>query len=133
MSDLIFESNRYFTLFDVVVSHGQLLLRAQKNETYSHNIDIVFWDTSYIQLYTRLYGISIRKVEKNGVISYNSVTEYLNYDKSYLFEVSSGEEVYYVAASYLKVFENQLAFNETSLGVLEYRGRDNEIATSIKG
>ncbi len=42
MSRLIFESNRYFTLFDVYVSHGQLLLRAQKNETYSHNIDIVF-------------------------------------------------------------------------------------------
>ncbi|WP_315814195.1 hypothetical protein [Paraflavitalea speifideaquila] len=79
-----------------------------------------------------LYGVSIREIDKNEITSYNSVTEYLSYDNKHLFEISSGQEVYYLAASFLKVFENDLDFNETSLGVLEYKGRDNEIATSIK-
>jgi hypothetical protein len=79
-----------------------------------------------------LYGVSIRELDKNEIISYNSVKEYLGYNNKHLFEIESGGERYYLAASFVKVFENELEFNQTSLGVLEYQGRDKEIATSIK-
>jgi hypothetical protein len=49
----------------------------------------------------------------------------------HLFVIESGGERYYLAASFVKVFENELEFNQTSLGVLGYQGRDKEIATSI--
>ncbi len=53
MKAKIFESDRYFTTFDILVSHGQLLLRSQKNEDYSHNIDIIFFNTAFIQIFNR--------------------------------------------------------------------------------
>ena len=125
----IFKSDRYFTLFDIVVSHGQLLLRSQKTEELTHNIDIVFFGTTYIQSFSRLKGVQIKRLEEHtNIINYNTVKEYLNYDNKYLFEIESNEEKYYVAASFVRVFENQLEFSESSLNT---QAKGIEIATSL--
>jgi len=129
MNQEIFKSNRYFTTFDVLVSHGQLLLRSQKNDSQTLNIDIIFFDTTYIQLFSKLNGISITMTNEKNVIEYKSVSKYLSYENHYLFEIISGSEKYYIAASFVKVFENALGFNETSLG-FENKGREKEIAGS---
>ena len=76
-----------------------------------------------------LNGLTIRQVNKDKIKAYNSVDKYLSYAHSTLFEIESGSEKYYVAASFVQIFENDLQFNETSLGVI-YKGRDKEIAGS---
>ena len=129
MSQEIFKSDRYFRVFDMYVSHGQLLLRAQKDEQYSHNIDIVFFDTTYIQLYSMLYGVHIRVVSNNDIIKYESVKKYLGYQNNHLFEIESNSEKYYIAASFVRVFENTLDFGESTAGLSNY-GREIELVHS---
>jgi hypothetical protein len=129
MSKEIFKSEKYFSVFDYFISHGQLLIRAAKREGQNANIDIIFFDTTFIQLFTMLHGLTITLVRKDLIRNYNSVNKYLKFDNSNLFELKSGDERYYIAASFVKVFENELEFNETSLGMV-YKGREKEIAGS---
>jgi|ERR1035437_2127079 hypothetical protein len=131
MNREIFKSERYFIVFDYLVSHGQLLLRSDKRKGYQKNIDIIFFDTTFVQMFTMLYGITISIVDNLKTINYKSVNNYLNQEENVLFEIISGEEKYYIAASFVKVFENELEFNETSLG-LEHKGQMNIIAQSRK-
>lgn len=42
----IFKSDRYFTVFDYFISHGQLLIRFKKDDDQKLNIDIIFFDTT---------------------------------------------------------------------------------------
>ena len=127
----IFKSDRYFTVFDFIISHGQLLLRASKGDDNIKNIDIIFFGARYIQLFTSLSSISIRIVDKNkDLINYDSVSSFLNNDENYLFEIETNNEKFYIGASYFKVYENELEFNETSLGLGEFKGREKEIAGS---
>ena len=131
MKQEIFKSDRYFTLFDIVISHGQLLLRSQKTPENEDNIDIIFSDTNYIQTFSRLRGICIKKIQNSkDIISYGTVEKYLSYDNNNIFEIESNGERYYIAASFVKVFENKLEFNESSLN-FGNNGREREIASSI--
>ncbi len=127
MNREFFKSDRYFTFFDYLVSHGQLLLRSDKIKGFDVNIDIIFFGTTYIQLGTMLNGIKIRLAEKNEAISYQSVSKYLSYEENNLFEIESGNERYFIAAAFVKVFENNFEFNETSLN---YENAGREIAGS---
>jgi hypothetical protein len=132
MSKEIFESNRYFTVFDFILSHGQLLLRASKDDDNNKNIDIAFFGVRYIQLFTSLFGVSIRLVDLNkDIVNYDSVSSFLNGDGNHLFEIVTKSEKFYIAASHFKVYENELEFHETSLGLNENKGR--EIASSRVG
>ncbi|PTT04250.1 hypothetical protein DBR11_00080 [Pedobacter sp. HMWF019] len=127
----IFKSERYFTVFGALVSHGQLLLRSQKNNVDTNNIDIIFYGTVYIQLFSRLTGISIKRVRTDTKsLGYNTANEYLSHNGNCLFEIKSNGELYYIAASFVKVFENTLEFYETSLNA-ENKGMEREIASSV--
>lgn len=130
MNKEIYKSDRYYTFYDFQVSHGQLLLRSDKRKGYDNNIDIVFFGVSYIQLFTKLDGIVIRVADKTLVADYNSVSKYLTYEGENLFEIESNSEKYYLAASFARVFENQLESYETSLGIDE-KGREKELANSF--
>src|SRR4051812_21046056 len=103
MNKEIFKSDRYFIVFDYFISHGQLLIRADKREGHAMNIDIIFFDTTFIQLHTMLYGINISIVDKENLGGYPSVDKYLSYPNNNLFEIKSGNEKYYIAASFVKV------------------------------
>src|SRR5579863_5913266 len=105
METEIFKSNRYFKLFDVVVSHGQLLFRSQKDERNQCNVDIIFFDTKFIQIAQGLNGLTINIVSDKKQIEYDSVHRYLSYRNNYLFEIQSEGENYYIVASFLRVFE----------------------------
>ncbi len=130
MKQEIFKSDRYFTLFDTVISHGQLLLRSQKNDENEKNIDIIFFGTTYMQMFSRLKGVLISKLgSASNCINYSTVQKYLEYDNNHLFELESNYEKYYIAASFVRVFENQLEFNESSLYIED--GRKVEIASSL--
>ncbi len=129
--DTIFASDRYFTMFDIVVGHGLLLLRSAKNEQLTQNIDIIFFDTTYIQSFVMLKGVRIRKIaSKDSIVNYPTVKKELGYNNTYLFEVESNNEKYYIVASFVRVFENELDFLESSLGRVVDKG--TEIANSFE-
>jgi hypothetical protein len=131
MGKEIFKSNRYFTIFDFMISHGQLLLRAGKDDDNSKNIDIIFFGVRYIQLFISLLGVSIRLADDNkNLIKYDCVNSFLNNDENYLFEIETKGGIFYIVASYFKVYENELEFNETSLGLGETKGREKEVTES---
>lgn len=132
MSEIIYNSDRYFTLFDFSISHAQLLIRSCKNDEYKKNIDIIFFDVKFQQVITRFYGLSIRKVPPEQTqLSSKVVVGYLTGSENHLFELTSNNEKYLVAASFFRVYENELEFTETSLGFAGYRGREKELASSI--
>lgn len=123
----IFTSNRYFTLFDFLISHGQLLLRSSKNDKYTDNVDIIFFDVQYIQLHISLHGLSVSCPDKSELANLIQLSSSSTAAGKQIFEIKSGDANYYIAASYFTVYENQLEFNETSLGVLESKGRLKEV------
>jgi hypothetical protein len=132
MHEEIFRSERYFVLHDYMASHGQLLLRSDKAKGHVSNIDIIFFDTRFIQLHTWLEGIVIKKAQDRTVLNSALVKEYLDSENANLFEIQTLKgEKYYIAAAFLRVFENKLDFNETSLGLSHPKGRDHEIAASV--
>ena len=125
----IFQSNRYFILFDIIASHGQLLLRSQKTEENALNIDIVFYDTTFIQLFSRLSSVRISIVSKDVKdFNYESVKKYLDHSDTHLFQIESNNEKYHIAASFLRVYENQMEFSESSLHAID---KGEEIASSL--
>jgi hypothetical protein len=126
----LYHSTRKFVLYDAVVSHGQLLLRADKIDSSGCNVDIIFSSTAYVQLPTYLKSISIYQDQSGKRSGYKSVDEGLDKKWHTLFEIRSGSDSYYIVASSFRVFENKLPFGETSLGVLTYKGREKEIARS---
>jgi hypothetical protein len=127
MEKEVFKSERYFTLFDFLISHGQLLLRASKDDDYNKNIDIIFYDVKFLQLATHLKGVSIKQLTNNN-ISNDSIKSIISKKDNSVFEIKSNNELYYITAAFIKVFENDLEFNETSLGLFQNKGREREIA-----
>ena len=124
----VFRSNRHFVILDYFMSHGQLLLRSGIDKNNKTNLDIIFFGVSYIQLPTSFLGITIKKSYKQHIIpEYESIKLFLSYDGSFLFEIECKSELFYVGASNFIVYENDLRFNETSLGVLDYIGREKEL------
>lgn len=115
MKNIIFQSQRYFTTFDMSSSHSRLLLRSQKNKDYPFNIDIVIFDTVYIQLFTMLGGISISMIDKNSFTKNKPLVENLKYPHYNLYEIESCDEKYYISAAFIRVLENELDFGESSI------------------
>lgn len=127
MSKCIYKSNREFAPYDFLVSHRQLLLRSDKIKGYKENIDIIFFDTEYLELPTTLSGISL---EESSVAEADLKIKNTS-GKVVRVETDSGS--FHIICSSIGIFENTLDFNETSLGVLEYVGRENEITgTSVR-
>ena len=132
-SEILYASSKKFVLYDYVVSHGQLLLRADKiNEEKGFNTDIIFSGTEYVQLPAFfLNGVSIVQGNSAKRFGYQRIDAGL--DKKYhkCFEILGDDGSYYTVASSFQVFENDLAFGQTSLGVFDPKGREKEIARSF--
>ncbi|WP_312992702.1 hypothetical protein [Chryseobacterium flavum] len=128
MSKKIFKSDRYYTITDFNASHSQLLLRSGKDDIFEENVDIIFFNVKYMQIFTSFNGLIIKKINTNPT-DYILLDSILNFDENYLFEIETQDNKYYISASFFKVYENDLEFNETSLGLL-FKGRDKQIADS---
>lgn len=114
-----YSSDREFLLYEVAVSHGQVVLRSAKTQWKSYTVDIVFAGTGYIQMPARMEGITIRKVNDHDLIQYSSVKAFLNYRSNHLFAIESGKEIFFIAAKYVKVFKNKLEFTESQIDAPE--------------
>jgi hypothetical protein len=125
-----FSSDRYFTLFDYSSSHGRMLFRSDKRKGHKENIDIIFFDTSFVEVSTMLYGITLKKIEPIHFKKHADVNKYLKYPNKNLFLIESNESVYYIVASFVVVFENDLEFHESSLDS-ENRNRQREVFSIV--
>lgn len=115
MQQNVYKSDRSFKLFDYSVKHGQLLLRSEKKGDYLKNIDIIFYDARYLQLFSAMENITIR-LSTERTNGYPALDKYLGHEENRFFEIETNNVKYFIAASFVKVFENDLEFNETSLG-----------------
>ena len=123
-----FKSDRHFTLFDFLISHGHLLLRSMKNDVDENNIDIIFFGVEYIQLRVSLLGLSIGIVGKDKFdTTYESVKGFLKNDNSHVFEIETRSEKFHLVASHFKVYENQLEFNESRVSFWDVDKRGKEL------
>ena len=131
--EVLYQSSKKFVLYDYLASHGQLLLRADKiNEEKGFNTDIIFFDTAYVQLPAFfLNGISI--AEDNGIkrFGYEAIDKGLDKKYQKCFEIIGDNASYYIVTAHFQVFENELSFGQTSLDVLQPKGREKEIARSF--
>ena len=59
------------------------------------------------------------EIDDISIINYSAVKKYLSYNNNYLFEIESNGERYYIAASFVRVYENQFEFFESSLNTGE--------------
>ncbi|WP_345050656.1 hypothetical protein [Hymenobacter glaciei] len=89
-----YQSNRKFVLSDALVSHGQLLLRADKIDGSQHNEDVIFFDTLYLQLPTYFNTLRLFRRPADKPIGYERIDKALaNFPRHYqLFELSSEAE-----------------------------------------
>lgn len=122
-----YTSPRSFVLSDALVSHGQVLLRAQLGRESLTNVDLIFFATEYLQLPTHLRGLSLQAVPGE-----TTTCPALQWDKPtrQVFAVESEGQTLYVVAGWVRVFEKDLPFGQTSSGVLQHQGREYEIARS---
>lgn len=127
-----YSSNRKFNITDFHISHGQMLIRSAKMNENEFNIDIIFYDVKFLQIPDFMKGISIKKAEiNNNLLHYDSIRRKLNFKENFLFEVISEDEVFLIGASFFKVFENSLDFNESSLGIVNLKGREKILFNSL--
>lgn len=130
--DILYKSDKKFYLADYVISHGQLLLRADKIQDDSgFNIDIVFSSADYIQIPSHLNSIRITQNVDEKRFGYEQIDRHLGGNVHKVFDIQTQGATYYIVASSFRVFENNLPFGQTSLGVFEPKGREKEIARSF--
>ena len=113
----MFSSSRTFGLWDVLISHSQVLLRSAKDETDpdSRNIDLIFSGVFYVQLMTTLRGVEIRQMEQAAAEVVIEEIGGMLYPGNHVFALLSGGRRYLVGAAVFRVEENDLHPMMTSL------------------
>lgn len=114
----IFVSERRFRICDYLLSHSQLLLRSPRTEENPFNIDLIFEDVNFMNLPITLHGLEVINEGKS------SEDEIYN-----IYSLNSGGNLFQIQAGFVLICENELELQETSLGVLEFNGRDKIICT----
>ena len=103
--------NRRFQLLFYQISHGELIIRSQKNDNYFHTIDIYFGDVIYMEIPSELNGIRFRRANADDVSYINSkIKKYIIQDN--IVVIISEEKEYYIVASVISINENDLSFVE---------------------
>ena len=103
--------NRRFQLLFYQISHGELIIRSQKNDNYIHTIDIYFGDVIYMEIPSELNGIRFRRANADDVSYINSkIKKHIIQDN--IVVIISEEKEYYIVASVISINENDLSFVE---------------------
>lgn len=111
--------NRKFKLWYYTISHKQMLLRSIGNGDMS-NLDIYFNDVLYVDLPTELDKIEILKPTQDDI---NYITQRIGNTNRVITVLLSGVNKYYVVASVVKIFENNLSMFELPFDIPNDMGR----------
>ncbi|MCX8531933.1 hypothetical protein [Chryseobacterium luquanense] len=111
--EIIYNSNRNFRIWAYTVSHSSLLLRSEMKypdqdnytDSVSSNIDLEFWEVSYINLPSDFLGLCIREITEESLPKKIS-RDFLRFDMK-IFELKSQKSTYYIIAGGLLVGENK--------------------------
>ena len=93
--------NRRFQLLFYQISHGEMIIRSQKNNSYIHTIDIYFGDVAYMEIPSELNGIRFRRANADD-------EKHITQDK--IVVIVSEDKEYYIVASVISINENDLSF-----------------------
>lgn len=99
--------NRKFQFWFYRVSHGELLIRSPKSKENPKNIDILFFDISYIELPRFLDEIILDDATNDEIIYVNNKIGEPSNDQKVTIIVSRGIR-YLIVASFFKVKETEL-------------------------
>jgi hypothetical protein len=106
-----FQSDRFFELWNYTVSHGQLLLRANKTNLLTTRVEILFKDVLVLNLTARLKGLTINVVSRSEV--HDSLGS-LDIEGRSIYRVATADFTGYVAAASFFVHEDDLDFDAPS-------------------
>lgn len=112
---MIYSSGRMFQLWDYTVSHQQMLLRSPIMPAVADdNIDIFLWGVAYVDLPTRLDGLSISWANPDEA---SEITRLLpgSIHSPRVFCFESNSHRYRIAASGLEVLRNQLDIFDSTI------------------
>ena len=96
--------NRKFDLWYYTVSHRMMLLRSAGNEKQP-NLDMIFWNVSYLEMPTELHGLTVDKPSPEEL---GYLRERLREKVETVTVLVSGEKRYYAVSSGVKTVENRL-------------------------
>lgn len=105
---------RTFRIWDYRVSHDQLLLRSPARGDADRNVDIVFVGVEYLNLPSRLEGVTLITAEPVEIARAETAVG-RQLDPQQVFVLSSGGHRYMVVAVAMNVLENELDLFESSL------------------
>jgi len=111
-----FESSRRFRLADYDMSHSQLLIRSPKNEKDDQNIDLIFQDVTHLDVDETFYGIRLTLAEGE---------EKPAPGKKITVIIESQGIASMIDCLNVIICSNDLELKESSLGVIQHKGRDN--------
>lgn len=109
--ELVFESDKYFNLYDFHISLKQLLIRGDKIVNDKLNIDIVFVGTEFLNCPTKFEGIKIFILSEQDIIE-NDMDNTSNHR---IFMIITQNKEYYIKAGNLRIYKNNLGFYESSI------------------
>lgn len=107
---------RIFQLLFYQISHGEMIIRSQKNDNEkddntNHTIDIYFGDVIYMEIPKKLNGIVFRSALADDVKYINSkIGKKVTEDE--IVVIISEEREYYIVASVISIIENELSLFE---------------------
>ena len=115
-----FSSKRTFRLWDLAVSHSQLLLRSPRidEDPSSRNVDLVFTGVFYLDLVDTLRGLEVENPSSEELVRLEATAGVSAGPGHRFYVLSSAGRRRYVGAASLRVEENELPPMSTSLGVL---------------
>ncbi|WP_135550796.1 hypothetical protein [Paenibacillus cymbidii] len=108
--------SRDFKFWHYNISHGELLIRSTKSAKNTKNIDIMFFDVTYVELPRNISNLKIEEV-KDDDVRYVMEKIYKPIRTENITILSSNDKRYLVVASLMKIVENdldmfELPFNE---------------------
>lgn len=101
----IYTSSRIFTLTNYVSSHSKIVLRSYESNEYEFQIEIIFSNVFFMQMNFSLDGVIICQLDNPNILNQESVKEFLKYKHNRLYSIESNGEIFYLAASHLKVYK----------------------------
>lgn len=110
---MLYQSERYFKIWGYTVSHSSLLVRSlmlypdqdEYSQATSFNIDMEFWDVSYIGIPNSLEKIKIRVIHQN-LLPQHIDKNLCKFDRK-IFEIDTEDHRYYIIAGGLLIGVNR--------------------------
>lgn len=109
---MLYVCKRSFRLWAYTVSHSSLILRSELkakdqegfSDELSFNIDIEFWDVTYLNIPCELSGLEIKEVHYK-TFPFPINPEILEFDRK-VFEIKSDSRKYYIIAYGILIGQN---------------------------